>query len=113
MASICSKWEADAIEDEQGRLSISAPCFWLNALIKCFGCTVQIDHGMGGDFLGYWLSPLGLAIARKTVEGFAEQMFQFDEHGADVSRIGNNLGRWTTWVRAGGELKRCVAPEEK
>ena len=50
----------------------------------------------GGDFLGYWLSPLGLAIARKTVEGFAEQVSQLDEQGADVVRIGTSPRRRNT-----------------
>jgi len=49
---------------------------------------------MGGDFLGYWLSPLGWAIGRKTVGGFAEQMSQFDEHSADaVGTAGPIWGR--------------------
>lgn len=55
----------------------------------------------GFDFLGYWFSPLGLAIARKTVERCLEDVSRLDEQGADVSRIGTYLVRWIAWVRGG------------
>lgn len=54
-------------------------------------CKSIIAHGF--NFLGYWFSPLGLAIARKTMERRAEKVFRRYEHGADVARIGTYLGR--------------------
>jgi hypothetical protein len=54
---------------------------------------------------------MGLAIALKTLERSAEKVSRFDERGADVSRLGTYLGRWTTWVGAGVELKGCGAPD--
>ena len=64
---------------------------------------MQIDHGMVVDILGYWFSPLGLGIARKTVERCAENVSRLYEQGADLVRIGTYLGRWVSWVRGGVE----------
>ena len=63
----------------------------------------QIARGF--DSLGYWCSPLGLAIIQKTVDRCAEQVSQLYEHGADVVRIETYLG----WGIAGGREEECVS----
>lgn len=41
----------------------------------------------GFDFLGYWFTPVGLGIARKTVERMVENMRRLYEQGASEERI--------------------------
>ncbi len=55
----------------------------------------------GFDFLGYWFSPLGLAIGLKTVERCLEKVSRLYEQGASDVRIGEYLRRWWQWVRSG------------
>ena len=55
----------------------------------------------GFDFLGYWFSPAGLGIARKTVERMVEKVSRLYEQGADEIRIEAYLNRWWGWVRGG------------
>ncbi|NES64713.1 MAG: hypothetical protein F6K24_05355 [Okeania sp. SIO2D1] len=55
----------------------------------------------GFDFLGYWFSPAGLAIARKTVEKMVENMRRLYEQGAPDERIEAYLQRWCRWVKGG------------
>ena len=55
----------------------------------------------GFDFLGYWFSPLGLSIARKTVERMINKVARLYEQGADEVRIETYLKRWWQWVRTG------------
>ena len=55
----------------------------------------------GFDFLGYWFSADGLAVARQTVERCVAKVSQLYEHGADAGRIGTYVRHWAWWVRAG------------
>ena len=55
----------------------------------------------GFDFLGYWFSPAGLGIARKTVERMVENMLRFYEQGAPDERIEAYFLRWCRWVTGG------------
>ncbi len=55
----------------------------------------------GFDFLGYWFSPDGLSVARKTVERMVEKVFRLYEQGADELRIETYLKHWWQWVRCG------------
>lgn len=61
----------------------------------------------GFDFLGYWFSPSGLAVAQQTVQRCLEKVSRLYEQGADDIRIGKYVRRWLQWVRSGvdGELK--------
>ncbi len=55
----------------------------------------------GFDFLGYRISPHGLAVASGTVLKFVERMCRLYERGADTVRISNYVRRWLGWVRSG------------
>ncbi len=63
----------------------------------------------GFDFLGYWFSPLGLGVAKKTVDRMLDKVALLYEQGADEKRIESYLKRWWQWVRSGvdGVLTRC------
>ncbi|WAN68866.1 reverse transcriptase/maturase family protein [Moorena producens JHB] len=60
----------------------------------------------GFDFLGYWFSPAGLGIARKTVERMVENVARLYEHGAPIGRIEAYFQRWWRWVKGGISVKR-------
>ncbi|NES67222.1 MAG: hypothetical protein F6K24_19235 [Okeania sp. SIO2D1] len=53
----------------------------------------------GFDFLGYWFSPAGLGIARKTVERMVENMLRLYEQGAPHECIDAYFQRWSRWVK--------------
>ena len=55
----------------------------------------------GFDFLGYWFSPAGLGIARKTVERMVENMRRLYEQGAPDEHIEAYFQRWYRWVKGG------------
>ena len=55
----------------------------------------------GFDFLGYWFSPAGLGIARKTVERMVENMLRLYEQGAPDERFEAYFQRWCRWVKGG------------
>ena len=55
----------------------------------------------GFDFLGYWFSPAGLGIARKSVERMLDKVSRLYEQGADGIRIEAYRSRWWQWVRSG------------
>ena len=55
----------------------------------------------GFDFLGYWFSPSGLEVARKTVVRCLENVSRLYELGASLGRIGEYLWRWWVWVWSG------------
>ncbi|AOX00526.1 hypothetical protein BJP34_14665 [Moorena producens PAL-8-15-08-1] len=55
----------------------------------------------GFDFLGYWFSPQGLGVAKKTVERMVDKVFRLYEQGADELRIETYLNHWWRWVRSG------------
>jgi len=63
----------------------------------------------GFDFLGYWFSPDGLGIARKTVERMLEKVSRLLEQGADELRIETYVQRWWLWVRSG--VDRCLSAD--
>ena len=56
---------------------------------------------LGFDFLGYWFSPSGLGVAKKTVERMLVKVSRLYEQGADEVRIETYLKRWWQWVRCG------------
>ncbi len=55
----------------------------------------------GFDFLGYWFSPQGLGVAKKTVDRMLEKVSRLYEQGANQVRIEAYLRRWWQWVRTG------------
>ena len=55
----------------------------------------------GFDFLGYWFSPLGLGVAKKTVECMMDKVTRLYEQGADEGRIESYLIHWRRWVSSG------------
>ncbi|NEO96757.1 MAG: hypothetical protein F6K56_44290 [Moorea sp. SIO3G5] len=55
----------------------------------------------GFDFLGYWFSPQGLGVAKKTVERMVDKVFRLYEQCADEIRIETYLNHWWRWVRSG------------
>ena len=55
----------------------------------------------GFDFLGYWFSPQGLGVAKKTVDRMLDKVALLYEQGADDIRIETYLKRWWQWVRCG------------
>ncbi len=61
----------------------------------------------GFDFLGYWFSPEGLGVAKKTVERMLEKVSRLYEQGADEVRIETYLLRWWQWVRSGVDRVSC------
>ena len=54
----------------------------------------------GFDFLGYWFSPQGLGVAKKTVHRMLDKVSRLYEQGADDFRIETYLNRWWQWVRS-------------
>jgi hypothetical protein len=54
----------------------------------------------GFDFLGYFLKPGFLGVARKSIERFLERIARLYEQGADLYRIGQYVLRWLQWVKA-------------
>ena len=63
----------------------------------------------GFDFLGYWFSPAGLGIARKTVERMVENMRRLYEQGAPDERIEAYFQRWCRWVKGGISAKQSAS----
>ncbi len=55
----------------------------------------------GFDFLGYWFSPLGLGVAKRTVERMVDKVARLYEQDADEFRIESYLIHWLRWVRSG------------
>ncbi|NEP54266.1 MAG: hypothetical protein F6K65_37965, partial [Moorea sp. SIO3C2] len=55
----------------------------------------------GFDFLGYWFSPQGLGVAKKTVERMVDKVTRLYEQGAALVRIESYLNHWWRWVRSG------------
>ena len=55
----------------------------------------------GFDFLGYWFSPQGLGVAKKTVHRMLDKVSRLYEQGADEVRIEAYLKHWWQWVRTG------------
>ncbi len=55
----------------------------------------------GFDFLGYFLKPGMLGVARKTIERFKERIARLYEQGADINRIGQYFQKWFQWTRSG------------
>jgi hypothetical protein len=59
----------------------------------------------GFDFLGYRLSPKGLAVAKQTLERFAERAARLQERErsgrAPSGALGAYVRRWQCWVTAG------------
>ncbi|NEO54369.1 MAG: hypothetical protein F6K54_15535 [Okeania sp. SIO3B5] len=55
----------------------------------------------GFDFLGYWFSPHGLGVAKKTVERMMAKVTQLYEQGADDCRIESYLRHWWSLVGSG------------
>ncbi len=62
----------------------------------------------GFDFLGYWFSPSGLGVAKKTVSRMLDKVSRLDEQGADDVRIETYLKRWWQWVRSGVDGVLCA-----
>ena len=62
----------------------------------------RISHGF--DFLGYWFSPHGLSVAKKTVDRMLEKVRRLYEQGASVGRILSYLSLWERWVRSGLQM---------
>ena len=62
----------------------------------------------GFDFLGYWFSPQGLGVAKKTVDRMVAKVSRLYEQGADRVRIEAYLRRWWQWVRTGVDEVLCV-----
>ena len=55
----------------------------------------------GFDFLGYHLTPAGLAPARQTLQNFLQRIARLYEQGADSVRIGQYVRNWLVWLRSG------------
>ena len=55
----------------------------------------------GFDFLGYWFSPSGLGVAKKTVQRMLEKVSRLYEQGADTERIEAYRSHWWRWVSSG------------
>jgi RNA-directed DNA polymerase len=70
----------------------------------------------GFDFLGYFLRPGLLGVARKTVENFTGRIHRLYEQGADDFSIGEYVKRWKRWLRSGlweDGIQYCRKLEEK
>jgi hypothetical protein len=73
----------------------------------------------GFDFLGYWFSPDGLSVARKTVAKFVEKasrLYEREWRSRRGSALEMYFNRWLVWGRqplGGGSLlaadRRCLA----
>ena len=63
----------------------------------------RIERGF--DFLGYHFRPDRLSVAAKTIENFVARALRLYEQEPgeplDSSRLGEYMGRWVRWVRAG------------
>ncbi len=59
----------------------------------------------GFDFLGYWFSPVGLGIARKTVERMVENMPQCVRRVHRARKADAYFQRWCRWVKGGISAK--------
>jgi RNA-directed DNA polymerase len=52
----------------------------------------------GFTFLGYYLTPWGLSVARETWNKMKKRIAQLYEQGADTVSIGQYVRRWLMWV---------------
>jgi len=59
----------------------------------------KIERGF--DFLGYHFGPEGLAIAKKTLNNFADRITRLYERGASEVRLREYVQRWQRWSSAG------------
>ena len=55
----------------------------------------------GFDFLGYWFSPRGVGVAKKTIDRMLEKVSRLYEQNATDDCIETYVGRWWQWVRSG------------
>ncbi|MGD1912116.1 MAG: reverse transcriptase domain-containing protein [Rivularia sp. (in: cyanobacteria)] len=55
----------------------------------------------GFDFLGYWFSNSGLAVAKKTIERMLDKVSRLYEQYADSNRVEIYVRRWWCWVITG------------
>ncbi len=62
----------------------------------------------GFDFLGYWFSPQGLGVAKKTVDRMLEKVAWLYEQGAEEFRIKSYLRHWWQWVITGVDGVLCA-----
>jgi len=65
----------------------------------------------GFDFLGYFLKPSSLSVARKTIERFKERIARLYEQGADAVRIGQYVVNWLRWVKARVDFELRSSPD--
>jgi len=59
----------------------------------------------GFDFLGYFLKPGILSVAKKTIKLFKQRIARLYEQGADIQRIRDYVKKWLQWVRGFGQDK--------
>ncbi len=66
----------------------------------------------GFDFLGYHLTPAGLAPAAQTLQNFLQRIARLYEQGADMNRIGQYVRNMQVWLRSGvgKRVDICVCP---
>ena len=55
----------------------------------------------GFDFLGYWFSPSGVGVAKKSVDRMLDKVSRLYEQGVDENRIEAYLEGWRLWVALG------------
>ena len=55
----------------------------------------------GFQFLGYWITPERLTIARETVQNAKQKAARLYEQGASNERIGEYWRHWVGWVNGG------------
>ncbi|MGR3316916.1 MAG: reverse transcriptase domain-containing protein [Candidatus Anammoxibacter sp.] len=71
----------------------------------------RVDSGF--DFLGYYMEPESLHVAKRTIGRFAERISRLYEHGAGIKRIGEYMKHWLKWVGSVGLLRHWVHLEAK
>jgi RNA-directed DNA polymerase len=52
----------------------------------------------GFSFLGYFLKPGTLSVAKKTIKQFKTRVARLYEQGADINRIRDYVKKWLKWV---------------
>jgi RNA-directed DNA polymerase len=60
----------------------------------------------GFDFLGYFLKPGILSVAKKTIKQFKTRIARLYEQGAGIHRIRDYVKKWLQWVNGLGADKK-------
>ncbi len=67
----------------------------------------------GFDYLGYFIKPDMVSVAKKTVHNFLKRIARLYEQDADIHRIGQYVRKWVQWVFAGQGMEKVLNGQGK